>query len=295
MRRFGFVVTALFLLWMLLPRPTPAYPRQTIVIAADPITVVSWNPRDRTLIKILLPSDMQATGTHGYGTYSFEAFWKLGEIDKKDGTVLMESISEALGIPVTGYIGARTGLTGGNYFSVGGLFGFLRGRYRTNLSFNTFLSYVWLMQFSKPNKVTTYDFAGTPAQIAQDVAVPDGSHVFVLSPDQVDNRLAHVFEDERIRKQLITTSVYNTTDVPSLGTRAARLLGNLGVSVVSVGNTVPEVDICTISGTKPSLQSASALVISSVLGCKKIESNDAARADLTVRIGTQYAKRFMAN
>lgn len=298
------VVVALAFTWFLFPKSQAPYPRQTIVLVGSPMTVLSWNPADRTLTLITLPQDMTADGTHGYGTYSFEAFWRLGEIDNKDGTVLAESMSEALGVPVTWYIGPKAGIFPGaadpltmakDIFNFGRVISYVSGAYRTNISFSTFAAFVWLLQVTKPDKVTQFDFTQTPTLIADDVTIADGSHELVLNPVMVDARLAHVFEDDRIRTETVTAQVFNTTDMPSLGTRVARLLGNLGVSVVSVGNDMPEVDACTVSGTVGSLQSQSAKVVESVLGCvpKQIGSSD--RADLTIRIGKTYTKRFLPN
>ena len=123
----------------------------------------------------------------------------------------------------------------------------------------------------------------------------DGSSALILDPAMVDSRLAHVFEDDAVRTESVSTAILNTTGMPSLGSRAARLLGNLGVSVVSVGNDTPEVKVCTVTGTRDSLLSASAKVIESVLGCRPVEISQSDQADLTARIGATYAKRFLPN
>lgn len=276
---------------LLSPRSSP-FPRESMVIVGSPMTVLSWNEKDNSVIIVKLPSDMAAEGTHGYGTYSFDAFWRLGEIDKKDGTVLAESMSEALGIPVAGYIGP---VTNGQPFSLGNMAKYLMGRYRTNIPLVDFVRLTWLMQAAKPSRVDTYDFTGARALVAEDATLPDGSHQYILLPDRVDARLAHLFEDESVRRETITTSVLNTTDMPALGNHAARLLANIGVSVVTVANDTPTITGCTVTGTATSLKSASARVIGSVLGCKKNVVTEPERADLTVRVGTVYAKRFLPN
>ena len=286
------------------PGNLSAYPRKTFVLAGSPMTIVSWNERDRSVTLVTFPQDMAADGTHGYGTYSFDAFWKLGEIDKKDGTVLAESMSEALGIPVAWYIGPKTGLFGQtsdplsrvkDVFSWSGLVSLLSGAYRTNIPFPQFVRFVWLLQLAKPSRVDTFDFVQAPDLVAQDVVIADGTHQYVLDPDRVDARLAHLFEDDVVRRETVTTSVLNTTDMPSLGNRVARLLGNLGVSVVSVGNDTPEVGGCSMRGTADALKSGSAQVVKTVLGCTESVSASSDRADLTVRVGASYAKRFLPN
>jgi anionic cell wall polymer biosynthesis LytR-Cps2A-Psr (LCP) family protein len=289
--------------WIFFPRPQNPYSRQTYILVSDPVIVASWSDVDRTLTLISFPTDMLAEGTHGYGTYSLSAFWRLGEIDKKDGTVLAESLSEALGIPVTGYIGPKTGVfaygtnafaAAKSIFSLKNVIGLLEGRYRTNIPFWMFITLGWRLNFSRPDRVNTYDFTNNPTAVGETSVLPDGSTVQILDPQRLDAQLSTVFEDESVRRESVTVAVYNTTSMPSLGNRGARLLTNLGVSVVTVGNDTPEVNACTVTGNDAALKSKSAQVIITVLGCKP-QVGETMRADLIIRIGASYAKRFLPN
>jgi hypothetical protein len=306
--RIPWVIVALvfaagFLIWLCLPRSISPYNRETYILVSDPVIVLSWGREDNVLTIISLPADIAADGTHGYGTYSLAAFWRLGEIDKKDGTVLAESVSEALGIPVTGYIGPKTGtfffqadaLTVAKHtFSFANIIRVMSGLYRTNIQANKFMSLAWLLHMSRPYRVDTYDFTGNPSAIAQDIQLPDGSLQRMLDPERIDAQLASVFEDDAVRQESVTAAVYNTTDMPSLGNRVGRLLTNLGVSVVTVGNDTPEVGVCTLTGSAVALKSKSAAVIITVLGCKSVVGQTS-RADLILRVGSSYAKRFLPN
>lgn len=299
----AFVVLAV-VFFALFGRPASPYGRQTIVVVGSPMVVLSWNSQDGTATMVTLPSDVAAEGTHGYGMYSLEAFWRLGQIDKKDGTVLSESLSETLGVPVPWYIGAKNGVSTHDAstpdivkqtFSLQSVTDFLRGAYRTNMPFSQFVRFAWLFTAAKPQRVLTFDYRSQPDFIAEQVTLPDGSMQWVLDPARLDVRLAHVFEDERIRRESVTVAVLNTTSMPSLGSRAARFLTNIGVSVVSVGNDTPEADVCTIAGSQAARVSVSAKVIASVFGCIEDAVTPSDRADLTVRIGKSYTKRFIPN
>ena len=296
MKRIFIVLVILAIgVWIFFPRPKNPLGRETYVLVSDPMIVASWSPADRILTLISFPSDIAAEGTHGYGTYSLSAFWRLGEIDKKDGTVLSESLSEALGVPIDGYIGSKTGKNiSQSVFSIKNIFWFLRGVYRTNISFRTFIRLAWSLDMSRPNRVKLYDFTQNPAEVAQDSVLADGSTVRILDPQRLDAQLNTIFEDEAVRRESVTVAVYNTTGMPSLGNRIGRLLTNLGVSVVTVGNDTPEVDICTVSGNDKALKSKSADVIGAVLGCKPVVG-ETTRADLIIRIGKTYEKRFLPN
>lgn len=286
------LLVLIILVILFYPRGLQPYPRETIVIEGSTVSILSWNHRDNSVVLIKLPQDIAAEGTHGYGVYTLGALWKLGEIDKKDGAVLADSLSEVFGIPISYYIGPSQDE---QPFSFAHILTFIRGKYRTNVSFMNFIRLTWLIQVTKPSRIDTYTFVRTPSLIAQDVTLADGSHQLRIDPSLVDARLAHIFEDEQVRRETLSTQVLNTTNIAALGTHAARLLTTVGVSVVSVGNDSPEIARCTVSGNQKSLESASAKVISSLLACKTIEVGEADRTDLTVRIGKTYAKRFIPN
>lgn len=288
--------------WAVFPHRIHPYGRETYILVSDPVVVASRNTADNTLTLISFPLDIMAEGTHGYGTYSLTAFWRLGEIDKKDGTVLAESMSESLGIPVDGYIGPRSGEftgtdalnTAKSTFSLRNIFGLLGGRFRTNISFGKFIALAWYLNVSRPDRVNTYDFSRDSSEVAADSVLPDGSSVKILDPQRVDAKLNTVFEDESVRRESVTVAVYNTTSMPSLGNRVGRLLSNLGVSVVTVGNDTPEVDSCSMQGNSAALTSKSAKIIEAVLGCTGTVVGET-RADIVIRIGKSSAKRFLPN
>ena len=284
-------VFLVLLVWIFFPRTKHPYGRETYVIVSDPMIVLSWNPAEKELTRILFPSDIAADGTHGYGTYTLAAFWRLGEIDKKDGTVLSETLSEALGIPIDGYIGSKNNtLLSPFIFSLKNIL----GAYRTNIPLTKFIQLAWELDIQRPNRVNTYDFSNNPSAISQLVQLPDRSTQWILDPQRIDAQLASVFEDDAARKESVSAAVYNTTGMPSLGNRVGRLLTNLGVSVVTVGNDTPEIKTCTLTGSAAILKSKSAAIIMSVLGCTSMVG-ETSRADLILRVGSSYAKRFLPN
>src|SRR3989304_10293265 len=185
--------------WIFFPRTAAPYSRKTYILVSDPVIVASWSETDRILTLITFPADMVSEGTHGYGIYSLAAFWRLGEIDKKDGTVLSESMSEALGIPVNGYIGPKNGTFASNddaYATTKSIFSFrnILGAVRTNISLRTRIGLAWLFNFSRPDRVKNYDFTHNTAAVAQDSVLPDGSTVRILDPARPDSQLNTVFE-----------------------------------------------------------------------------------------------------
>ncbi len=301
MGKFALITLALAIaVWGIFPRHS-SYSRQTVVLASSPMVIFSWDPSDRTATLLSLSADLVTEGTHGYGQYSLAAFWRLGEIEKKDGTVLSESLTETIGIPVALYLGPASGMFGGggdpltiakNTFAFRNIFSRMAGRYRTNIPIRTFLAFTWLLQVAKPDRVNTYDFSLQPTRVARETTLADGTKQWVADNQAIDLRLKEVFEDERVRREGVSVAVYNTTDMPSLGERTARLLTHIGVSVVAVGNEKAGIDRCEVVGGEKTLKSVSAKVTASILGCKESLATESGRADLIVRMGNNAVKRF---
>lgn len=97
---------------------------------------------------------------------------------------------------------------------------------------------------------------------------------------------------DSIRGESLTAAVYNTTDTPSLGTRVARLLSNIGIQVVTVGNEKPTVNQCRILTSVRLLHSNTVERMKDIYDCKIEIVSSAQRADIILRMGTRYATRF---
>lgn len=273
--------------------------RMTIVIAANPVVVLSWDFRNTTFTILSLRSDMTIEAVHGYGQYSLESLWKLGELEGKAGTVLAESIEELLAVPIRGYIGERSHALKGEkdpraivkeIFSPGHILTFIRGTYATNISPASFWSLSWALSQTRPENIRIIDLS----TFVVDLSLPDGSLVHAADVNRIDQKIGDRFEDEAIRKEALSIAVFNTTPMSSLGTRVARLMGRVGMLVITVGNDRPLVAVCTMSGAKKAFESQTARMVRELFsGCEEKAQTEGDRADLTVRIGTTYQARFL--
>jgi hypothetical protein len=104
-----------------------------------------------------------------------------------------------------------------------------------------------------------------------------------------------MFENDVLRKEGLSVALYNTTSVPALGNRASRILTNAGILVVTVGNDEPAISQCEVAGSAKPLSSKTAAYMLGIFGCRKIVLQEGTRADLTIRLGSDYAKRFEAS
>ena len=259
--------------------------RLTVLSIGDPMVVWSQDLQSNKFIKITIPASAQVDAVGGYGRYSLEALWKLGAIDsprwssgeagKKNGTLVSDSLEEALGISIPWYVDVSPG----------------RWLPRTNMPLPLLLSWIWRMRSVKSDRMTEVAITPQAALAVQDL--PDGTRAQVMDPTRVDALLGTLFEDEAIRRERLSVTVYNTTDMPTLGARVGRMLNRVGVFVVRVGNDSPAIEHCTVSGEAAAVKSITARTIASIFRCITVVKPSEA-GDLDVRVGTRYQARFLS-
>lgn len=267
----------------------PALGRVTVLAVGDPMVVWSWEKSTGRFVRMTIPSRAVIDAVGGYGTYSLDALWKLGAIDKKGAAVLTESLSETLGIPIPWYI-EPVSSSGTSPLRLSTVLAYLWGRAHTNMPIWTLLSLAWAGSWVRPDRVT--EFTISNSNVLVDRSLADGSTVQTVDTLRLDPLLQHTFEDERIRNEHLSVAVYNTTPMPTLGNRAARLVTRIGGLVVRVGNDTPQLDRCMLKGKKEVLQSVTAVVIASLFDCDRQEGSGDI-ADLELRVGSVWANRFL--
>lgn len=291
----GCGVVVLLVCWIIRIMTVSTPWRQTIVLVSDPMHIVSWDATKNHVVVVDVPAATQIEGTHGYGLYPIESLYSLDDIDGRQGVVYLDSISDAFGLPITGFVRRHQSMDGAgsidlvrSVFSWRSLFQF---RARQGISFDTWVSYVLAALSLKTDAVELVSADG--AIVSQDR--PDGSIARVLDPQRFDFLFGKLFVDSSIRQEGITVAVYNTTAVSTIGQRAARILTTMGVSVITVGNDSETVlPRCRLSGPKKIFASLTAQFIHRYFYCEDVvvESESIGGADLVVRLGRDYADIF---
>jgi hypothetical protein len=273
--------------------------RVNIVVATSPLAIWSFNPSNHSATVMTIPEEMIIQGIHGYGAYSFESLWKLGIIDHRSGLLLSESTQEELGIPIVWFIGIdKNQLTpvsdpiswGRHFFSWGNSIRFIIHAYETNMNIWSFIRLVRLLSQVSIGRITHIDISHL--EVTSSEVLPDGSVRQIFDNVLLDRAIQGSFEEDSIRGESLTAAVYNTTDTPSLGTRVARLLSNIGIQVVTVGNEKPTVNQCRILTSVRLLHSNTVERMKDIYDCKIEIVSSAQRADIILRMGTRYATRF---
>ncbi len=297
--RLGIVVSVLVVISVLytLLAPRSDTSRETIVLVGNPTVLWSWNKRDKSFVLIALPSDTVIDAVHGYGAYSLDALWKLGEIDKRERNLLRQSMQEYIGIPISWYLGMKDQKTPvaaddakditRMYFSWQRLWSYVSGALHTNVPISVYFSFIQSFLLSTPDKISLYDM--TELNGIQEEKLVDGSSIQKLNLGRFDEIIGHAFDDEKLRNEQVSVAIYNTTDLPSVGQRIARLLSHMGIFVITVGNDTPEISDCTLTASKNVLRTKTAGLIRRLYHCKEHVDEATVRADLILRMGSVYA------
>lgn len=279
--------------------PRTQLDRISFVVASDPVAVWSLDTSDYSFDIITFPGSFVVAASHGYGTYPVGSLWKLGFIDKRSGSVFLDSVADMLGIPIDGYIGTSSDTLmeirdskrdGRELFSLLRLPRLIIGGYVSNIPVRLFFRFGKALWGAKPDAFHVRDLAD--AYVTQNVTLPNGDTVRKLDTEALDAVIKGVFEDLTIRKEDMTVAVYNTTAHPSLATQVSRMLTQIGVHVLSVGNDTPELDSCLISGSTAALSSQTARVIRMLFSCHASATEAASRMDLEVRLGKKQSARY---
>lgn len=295
---FGaFVLFVVFLASLFWGKPTAAT-LHTIAFATDPVSVWTVDTKSGSISIVILPADAVTEGAYGYGKYPLASLWKLGFIDHLGGRVFAKSVEQTLGVPTSWYVGTSPdGLAptdnptqvGKQYFKPLNLGAYV-GKYRANIPPSTFLSLALVVARAKADQITVHDLRAPIKTVTE--TLPDGSVRTVLDQTQLDELLKGAFEDAEIRKEALSIALYNTTAIPLLGNKAARLVSALGGFVVSVGNDETVLDTCRISTTKELANAKTVRVIAELFHCTVAVGEKVDRADVAVRIGREYQKQF---
>lgn len=278
-------------------RPAPY--RQSLVIAGNPARVVSWNAAKNQVTILDVPQEVMIDATGGYGSYRLGSLFTLDHLEHKHGILYTSSISDAIGLPVSWYIdpGYAVGQISGvdvvrSIFSLKNVWRALTHQMDTSMPIPTWMSFMFAASALSSDSVTVV----AAGNAFVDTILPDTSVVKKLDPSRLDYLIDNAFMDTGLRAEGLTIGVYNTTGVPSVGERAARVMSHLGLQLVSVGNAAKEQTTCTVSGSSQVLSSKTAQFIRDYFHCQNgiaISGNQATVADISLYLGMFYASQFL--
>jgi len=251
-----------------------------LVIQASPVGVVSFQPKNKRLVALLIPDEVYLEAAYGYGTYRAGSIYALGELDQQGGQLLAASIQEYLGLPVDGWLAAALDWEK----EIESLKKTLWDSRETNLCRWDTIRLWWFLKTLRPDQLVSISLAQTTA--AQPLELADGEKALEIDPQKVDQVISQYFQDEQLVSEGLALAVVNATGQPGLAARGARLIGNAGGRVVDTDDWPNQQVGCEIRGSQEVLAGYTAQRLQRIFDCR-LGSDELAgrRADLVVILG----------
>ncbi|MBM3205953.1 hypothetical protein FJZ41_03855, partial [Candidatus Shapirobacteria bacterium] len=142
------------------------------------VLIVSFNPTEKKVNALVIPTGTFIETIHGYGPYRIEAIYNLGELNGQGGQLLSGSLQYYLGLPIDGFIAQqnsflKNGREGLHLFVLDQFYGALKGKGKTNLSRWDLLRLWWFFRNVRSDKVNLVDLGQTSA--SELIDLPDGT------------------------------------------------------------------------------------------------------------------------
>jgi len=265
--------------------------RATFAVVNDGVGLVSFSPKDKELVLLLIPNGTQIELTHGYGFYRIEAITRLEEIEKRKD-LLQESLGENFGIAVNGWMKSAVGERGLAFSQseiLDELVSQIEGRGETNLSFWDLVRLWWQIRGVRSDKIHSFDLG--QMDILKESRLADQEMIFTIDRDLFDTRVGKFFLEPRFKTDGLTIEVLNGTSYPGLANQAARIVTNLGGEVVWVGDSGVKSSKSKVQSQKDKRNLYPVKKLIQIFG-GFWEEKEEGRADITLILGEDYLQKL---
>ncbi|MBI2612135.1 LCP family protein [Candidatus Gottesmanbacteria bacterium] len=258
-----------------------------IVDTSKSLVLISLLPSDNSITVVFIHPDTYMEAANQYGTYKASALYRLGEIGKEGGNLLILTIQQVFGLPIEAYI-RYNNENGYSISSVKSLDEWRRFKEERFSIVATFKQEIetnlvpyemfWLISDIRKlsmGEVKIYDLK--TFEVVSPFTLPDKSRVLRIDSDRLDKVLAGAFTEQKILKENISIGVLNASRSKGRAATVARIVSGMGGRVVSVANArelVPEK--CLVRTTKDFIDSYTLSRIVETFGCLKstVENQD---------------------
>lgn len=279
-----------FLVWKFFPMVSTSrfsrFDRFNLALATPKVALISLDKTSKTAVVVLFPDNLHLTETyHGYGQYEVNKIYTVGELDHRGGEVLAGTLEEFLGIPIDTYWQSTLTFNDTKKFFRDPQV-LLNGK--SSLSLFDRLQFALAIFQMRFDKIKVVDLGS----LASPLILADGSKALFIEKDILDNQLGGLFYENTPREENLRLTVVNSTEYDGLGNRAARILGNIGTTVVSVSSTSPTLPTCQVISSLKARSSVTLQRIINTFKCALLNKEEDDRADLTIILGEDYVNRL---
>lgn len=262
-----------------------------ILIYNKDFSLVSYSPKEKSLVLIEIPTNLYVDVPGGYGKFQLFAVPRLADFEKKKDLVV-QTIQNNLMVPIDGYIvedDSKSPSRPGDEFKQSIFFSCLKSN-QTNLKPWDLLRLWWNTKKLGESRLEKVVLSNR--DVLNEKTLPDKAKVYEVVPEKYDLFIQKYSVDTEIRKERLSIEVLNGTEYSNLAQQFSRLLTNIGGVIIGVGNTNNFGGLCQVSGSKVSLASYTAKKITKTFGCQIDINEKISRSDLEVTVGKQFWEKL---
>lgn len=211
-----------------------------IAFLSKGVWVVSLNPIQKKVTVITLPAQTYLEVPRGFGRWQLRAVFDLGEPQGEGGRLLEDTLTSFLGVPVEGFIKFKGSLKDKEVDELIGLIRQTPVSLLTNLqNIDSDLNLWELLRWNftlfrvRFDKVKSLDLKNLG--VLDRGTLADGTEIFNFDPVKADSIISDLVED-KFKQENLSVAVFNGSERPLMAQRAARLITNLGGSVIQISN-----------------------------------------------------------
>lgn len=278
-----------------------------LVFKGQKISVLSFSPLDRKVAILKIPGDVLINVPKGFGEWQVGSIFDLGQTEKPQiGAQLLKlSIERLLGLPIDGFV-KLDGKLGGveledlvqsvrkNPFSLS----FNITKIQSDLTGTELVNLIKDLSSVRDDKLLTLDIGDS--SITESKLLQDQTRVLGVDTIALDLFIRKKISDPLISGDDAPVAVFNTTSHPGLANSVARVITNMGGSVIMIGNTEENLKETKVTLNDQDSKNSTYVRISQLLApsclklrCTSDESKvNQSRAKINVIIGEDYYARY---
>jgi hypothetical protein len=279
----------------------------TVACVCDPILIASFEPEQKKVDLISLPSDFYLE-VPGYGWYPASSAYGLGQLAKppQGARVFAFALSSAIQGPIDYYIkfkdenfshlskekitslAKKIGEPEGLILAFRAV-GWISKNMETNLTLFDIYRLWWEAKNIRINKI---NYLTLPLNYFEDLILPDGRIVKIFGEQGIGEYAPSFFSDQKILNEKFSLEILNATSKEGIGGKVAKIVEAAGVDVSFIGNYQGLVKKSILEVKKEEKNSVTARRISRLFDLEKQEKKEKGLSEMTLILGEDLSNFF---
>jgi hypothetical protein len=250
--------------------------------SGNAVSIVTFDPARGEIDSISIPGNTQVEVARGLGRWKLKSVWKLGEEEALDGSLLTETLTNQLKLPV--YIWADHASEGLASRDLVKMLKAVALPYKTNMGVGDKIK-IALFNLSVKNAARKSINLEDTSYLRQSV-LDDGSMGYIAT-SKYPSDLLPVFSDEKISQDSLNVAITDCSGDPEVSLALGQIIEVLGAKTAAIDREGVRDFNCEVSGEDVLVNK-----IILLFGCTKTKNVESSIFDVNLKIGTYFAKDF---